>query len=107
MNASFFEDAILKVEQQNPDATCILLTCGGINQIDASAVEMLMLLVDRFRANGLTLVFSGIKKQVREVMDRTGLTSHIGAQNIFATDREAVETLLSRLDSVERGKTAA
>jgi SulP family sulfate permease len=107
MNASFFEDAILKVEQQHPEATCILLTCGGINQIDASAVEMLMLLVDRFRANGLTLVFSGIKKQVREVMDRTGLTAHIGAQNIFATDREAVETLLHRLDAVERGKTVA
>jgi SulP family sulfate permease len=102
MNASFFEDAILKVEQDNPDATCILLTCGGINQIDASGVEMLMLLVDRFRANGLTLVFSGLKMQVRDVMDRTGLTSHIGAANIFASDQQAVEALLRRLAEAER-----
>lgn len=97
MNASFFEDAILKVQQDYPDATSILVTCGGINQIDASAVEMLILLVSRFRANGLTLVFSGIKKQVREVMDRTGLTSHIGAGNIFATDQQAVDALRDRL----------
>ncbi len=101
MNAAFFEDAILKVEQDHPNATCILLTCGGINQIDASAVEMLMLLVDRFRANGMTLVFSGIKKQVREVMDRTGLTSHIGADNMFATDQQAVDELLGRLERAE------
>lgn len=97
MNASFFEDAILKVERDRPEAICILLTCGGINQIDASATEMLALLVERFRANGVTLVFSGIKKQVREVMDRTGLTAHIGTANIFATDRQAVEALLERL----------
>ena len=101
MNVSFFEDAILKVEQDHPNATCILLTCGGINQIDASAVEMLMLLVDRFRANGLTLVFSGIKKQVREVMDRTGLTAHIGLDHIFATDQQAVDALLTRLGDSE------
>jgi len=101
MNVSFFEAAVLKVEQDQPDATCILLTCGGINQIDASAVEMLMLLVDRFRANGLTLVFSGIKKQVREVMDRTGLTAHIGPDHIFATDQQAVEALLGRLGDSE------
>ena len=97
MNASFFEDAILKLEQDHPAVTCILVTCGGINHIDASAIEMLMLLVDRFRANGMTLVFSGIKKQVREVMDRTGLTAHIGLDNIFATDRQAVDALLVRL----------
>jgi SulP family sulfate permease len=101
MNASFFEDAILKVERDRPEATCILLTCGGINQIDASAVEMLMLLVDRFRANGVTLVFSGIKQQVREVMDRAGLTSHIGAGNIFPTDQQAVDALLRRVASAE------
>jgi SulP family sulfate permease len=106
MNASFFEDAILKVQQDLPDARCILITCGGINQIDASAVEMLILLVDRFRANGVTLVFSGIKKQVRDVMDRTGLTSHIGAENIFATDQQAVEALLSRLGDEEPGPAA-
>ncbi len=97
MNASFFEDAMLKLEQDRPDATCILVTCSGINHIDASAIEMLMLLVDRFRANGMTLVFSGIKRQVREVMDRTGLTAHIGLDNIFATDRQAVDALLERL----------
>jgi SulP family sulfate permease len=106
MNVSFFEDAILKVQQEHPDARCILITCGGINQIDASAVEMLILLVDRFRANGVTLVFSGIKKQVREVMDRTGLTSHIGADNIFATDQQAVEALVSRLADEEPGRAA-
>jgi len=98
VNAAFFEDAILKVEQQHPEARCILLTCGGINQIDASGIEMLTKLVERFRSTGITLVFSGIKKQVREVMDRTGLTAQIGPVNIYATDRQAVDALLGRLE---------
>ncbi|HEX7157357.1 MAG TPA: SulP family inorganic anion transporter, partial [Burkholderiaceae bacterium] len=99
MNASFFEDAVLKLEQENPECTCILVTCSGINQIDASAVQMLMLLVDRFRTNGITLAFSGIKNQVRDVMDRTRLTAHIGSDNIFPTDRIALDALVARLSA--------
>jgi len=103
MNASFFEDAILKVEQDNPDASIILLTCGGINQIDASAIEMLTQLVARFRSKGISLAFSGIKRQVQEVMDRTGLSARIGAENIFPTDRMAVDALCGRLNGLQSG----
>ena len=53
-------------------------------------------LVLRFKNNNITLGFSGLKKQVREMMDRTGLSETIGADNIFATDREALEQLFLR-----------
>jgi hypothetical protein len=42
---------------------------------------------------------SGMKRQVKEVMERTGLTGEIGADNIFPTDAAALDALLPRLAS--------
>jgi SulP family sulfate permease len=97
VNVSYFENAILKLERDNPEIEHILIKCSGINEIDASGVDMLSNLVTRFKSNGITLSFSGLKKQVQEVMDRTGLSQHIGRDNIFATDQEAFDKLHSRL----------
>ncbi|WP_310451691.1 SulP family inorganic anion transporter [Sulfuritalea sp.] len=97
VNVAYFEDALLRLERENPEMTCILVKASGINDIDASGVEMLLNLASRFKSSGVTLVFSGIKKQVADVMDRTGLTQAIGRENIFATDLEALERLRQRL----------
>ena len=72
---------------------------NGINDLDASGVEMLSNLVERLRASGITLAFSGMKRQVLEVMERTGLSRKIGSQNIFPTDRLALDTLRAALDN--------
>lgn len=97
VNVSYFEDALLKLERGQPELACILVKGSGINDLDASGVDMIANLVSRFKNNGITLVFSGLKKQVREVMDRTGLTQQIGEANLFATDGEALDTLFQRL----------
>jgi len=93
MNVSYFEDALLTFERENPAARYILVKCNGINYLDASGVEMLFSLLSRFKSNGITLGFSGLKKQVQEVMDKTNLSAAIGLDNIFATDQEAFDRL--------------
>ena len=97
VNVSYFEEAIIKLERSNPDLRYILVVGSGINGIDASGIEMLSNLVDRLKAGGITLGLSGVKRQVKEVMDRTGLTGTIGADNIFPTDAAALGALLPRL----------
>jgi SulP family sulfate permease len=97
VNVSYFEEAIIKLERSNPDLRYILVVGSGINGIDASGIEMLSNLVDRLKAGGITLGLSGVKRQVKEVMDRTGLTATIGADNIFPTDAAALGALLPRL----------
>jgi len=98
VNVSYFEDALLKLERENPEMACILVQSGGINEIDASGIEMLRNLLDRFRNSGIQLTFSSLKKQVSDVMNRTGLTDAIGKKNIFATDRMAIDEICLRLD---------
>jgi SulP family sulfate permease len=97
VNVSYFEDALLKLERESPGITDVLIKCSGINDLDASGVEMLRNLIIRFKSNGIVLSFSGVKKQVLEVMERTGLTQEIGDTNIFTTDREALDVLYKRL----------
>jgi len=99
VNVAFFEDALLRLERENPRMTHVLIKASGINDLDASGVEMLANVIARFKASGITLVFSGVKRQVADVMERTALTRAIGAGNIYPTDRAALEDLLgSRLN---------
>jgi SulP family sulfate permease len=97
VNVSFFEAAILKLQRGNPDLKFIMVAANGINHVDASAVEMLRALVKRLREVGITLVISGAKKQVLEVIQRTGLLHEVGVANVFSSDKLALDALLSRV----------
>lgn len=98
VNVAYFEDALLKLERDEPDITHILIACDGMNALDASGVEMLFNLMGRFRTNGIALVFCGIKRQVHDVMERTGLLKEIGDDNIFPSGKGAVDALYPRLE---------
>ena len=99
VNVAYFEEAILKLERQNAGLERILVVGSGINGLDASGVEMLSNLVERLRANGITLAFSGMKRQVLQVMEHTELLQKIGSENIYPTDKLALESLQAELDS--------
>lgn len=92
-NVAYFEDAILEACAARPDARYVLVVGDAINQLDASGEEVLHQLVERLNSNNVTLVFSGLKKQVLDVMRNTGLYSTVGAQNIFSTEDLALESI--------------
>ena len=96
-NVAYFEDEVLKLMQRKPGAKIILIAGSGINHLDGSGVEIIRSLSRHMRDSGVTLAFSGLKMQVREVMERTGLMEVIGKDNIYSTDRIAVETLYERI----------
>ena len=98
-NVSFFEDAILRLERENPNLEYILVMANGINHLDASAVEMLRALTRHLRECGITLAFSGTKRQCLDVAERTGLIKEIGRENIFSSDDLALKTLITRIDA--------
>jgi len=97
VTGSYFEDALVRLEHGNPELRYVLVSGGGINDIDASGIEVLRSLSDRFRKNGVVLTLSELKWQVQRVLDRTGLTTIIGKENIFATDESALADLNRRL----------
>lgn len=96
-NVSFFEDTILAAVADKPDARFVLVVGDGINQLDASGEEVLHHLNQRLRDNKITLVMSGLKRQVLQVMRQTQLMTHIGQENIFATEDMALSDIYKRL----------
>jgi SulP family sulfate permease len=106
-NVSYFEDAILEAVATNPKAPFLLIVGDGINQIDASGEEVIHHLVERLRGSGMTVVFSGLKKQVIDVMRATGLFDYIGHDNIFATADQAIDAAYSRADAAGMKHDAA
>jgi len=92
-NVPYFEDVILEQAAQHPQARHILIVGDAINELDASGEEMIRHLVLRLRDNGVTMVFSGLKRQVLSVMEKTGLHHSIGPQNFHRNEEHALEAL--------------
>lgn len=94
-NVPYFEDAILEAVAACPNATHLLIVADGINEIDASGEEVVRHLVERLREGGLKVTFSGLKLQVLQVMQNTGLYQRIGEANIYRTEDMAIEAILA------------
>ena len=97
-NVPLFEDAILEAIANHPKAKFILVVGDGINQLDASGEEIIHHLVQASRENGVTMVFSGLKQQVLQVMQNTGLYSYIGAENFYRTVDNALEAIYQSIN---------
>ncbi|MBF0294921.1 MAG: sulfate permease [Magnetococcales bacterium] len=99
-NVSYFEEMVLDTVAAKPNARFLLLVGDGINQMDASGEEVVHHLVERLKKNDMTIVFSGLKRQIILVMQATGLFDYVGGnKNIFATEQAALNDIYERLGS--------
>jgi len=94
-NVPSFEHAVLEAAADHPSASSLLVAGGGINEIDASGEDMLRQLHQRLQANGVRMVFAGLKPQAMAVLEATGLRDEIGAQAFFASEEAALAALLA------------
>jgi len=103
-NVSYFEDVMLKAVADYPDAKYLLVVGDAVNEIDASGEEVLHHLVERLHENNITVVFSGLKRQIIQVMKATNLFDVIGEQNIFANEDFALDEIYKRLERDKSGE---
>jgi len=96
MNVAHFEDAVMDAIARNPNARAVLVLGDSINRIDASGVDKARALIGDLKAADCKLMFSGLKKPVREAMERAGLIDDIGRENVFANKRVALAELQQR-----------
>jgi SulP family sulfate permease len=88
----------MKAINQFPNAKALLVIGNGINQVDATGEEKLRALIDDLQRAGVTLMLSGLKKQVREALIRAGLDEVLGKENLFPSKDIALKTLAERYD---------
>jgi SulP family sulfate permease len=75
----------------------MLIMANGINQLDASGDEVVHHMVERLRSSGIRVVFSGLKKQVLDVMEHSGLIKFIGQDNIFPDENKALDSIYAEV----------
>jgi MFS superfamily sulfate permease-like transporter len=93
INVAYFEDIILEAHADYPDAKMILVVGSGINDIDASGEEKVREVANRLRKVDVKLVFSGLKHQVRRVMEKSGLVEELGSDSFFSDKETALRWL--------------
>lgn len=92
-NVAYFEDSILEAAAEHPKAKYILIVGDGINNLDATGDETISHLDEQLTESGVTLVFSGLKKQVTDVMRNTGLFDKISPARIFPSEDHALAAI--------------
>ena len=105
-NVPYFEDSLLGIPRRFPKVREILVVGDGINQLDASGDEAIHLLAERLRDNGVTLSFSGLKQQVKNVLAATGTLEKVGERNVFVDENRALAALAARVGDVDFAATA-
>ncbi|ACL04621.1 Sulfate permease [Desulfatibacillum aliphaticivorans] len=95
-NASYLEDQVTERRNSMPELREILIVANGINEIDASGEEALSLLVSRLRSGGVEVSFSGMKDSVKASLHRTHLYEHIGKENFYPLQVQALEAIHAR-----------
>jgi SulP family sulfate permease len=96
-NTAHFEDAVLAAVAEHKEAKYLLVVGDAINSLDSSGEETIHHLVAQLRGSGIEVVFSGLKKQILDVMRATGLFKLIREENIFATEEQALTAISQRL----------
>ncbi|WP_018409837.1 SulP family inorganic anion transporter [Methyloversatilis thermotolerans] len=92
MNARQVEDRILALVAEQPAARHVVLLCSAVNDIDASALEMLEHLAHRLAHMGVLLHLSEVKGPVMDRLERSALLKHLGGQ-VFLSHHAAVRAL--------------
>jgi MFS superfamily sulfate permease-like transporter len=96
VNVAYFEDMVLEALVDYPQAKTILIVGSGINEIDASGEEKIREVAKRLNDVGVKLVFSSLKKQVRVVIENSGLIKALGEDAFYSDKETALNALMQQ-----------
>jgi SulP family sulfate permease len=92
LNGHTFEDAVGEVLSENAYLTDLVLLCHGINEIDASGLEVLESINGRLDSLGIRFHLSEVKGPVMDRLERVGFRANLSGQ-IFLSHYDAMSTL--------------
>ena len=98
-NAAFLEDTLLNAVAEQPRLKHIVLLCGAVNVIDASALETLERCVESLHDSGVHLHLAEVKGPVMDRLERTSFLSALAPGRVFLSAHEAMSRLEQELEA--------
>ena len=96
-NTSYFEDTILDRVASKPELNFVVIDAEGINGLDATGEEMLHNLARQLKILGIELLFARAKKQIMDILIRTGFVESHGKEKFFRICAHALNYAWERL----------
>lgn len=97
-NTGYFNDTVLDRVALKPDLKFVIIDAEGINEIDATGEEMLHELDKRLQSLGIELLMARAKKQIMDILRRTGFVEAMGTERFFRLRTRAFEYAWAKLD---------
>lgn len=82
-NTGYFADTILDRVASKPNLKFVLIDAEGINGLDATGEEMLHDLASRLDTLGIELLFTRAKKQIVDILQRSGFIDKHGKDKFY------------------------
>jgi len=99
LTAAQLERFVMERIRGNPDTRRVLLCFGSINDIDATGAEAMEGLRQALHAEGIALFVSAPKKQIWDVLSKSGFITALGPERVFTTDGDAIASLVAVTDA--------
>jgi SulP family sulfate permease len=92
-NAGTLADVIMGQIADHPQARSVVLIASAVNNIDVTALDMLMHIVEELRSEGVELHLADVKGPVMDKLERIGFVDLIGSDSIHLSVHEALKSL--------------
>ena len=100
-NADALRAAIVEaVRAGDPPTRTVLLDLETTNELDMPSAEMLAELNEKLAGERVDLLLSRVRYPVRDLLDRSGVTQKIGAENFHARTIDGVLAYLGKYQEV-------
>ncbi|MFD1315282.1 SulP family inorganic anion transporter [Namhaeicola litoreus] len=93
--SDYFNNLYQKNEVKN-----VLVIAKGINFVDLAGATWLEHEVNKWRARGGNIYFSGLKIVSQDVLTKGGFLDHIGQKNFFKDKKTAIAEIYKNLDEI-------
>ena len=90
-------DELEAARHERSDVRHILLVATAVNFVDIAGAELIAQIAREMRDAGGALYLSGLKPQVRDVLERAGVLDTIGRDRLFETSSEALRGIEARV----------
>jgi sulfate permease, SulP family len=97
--AQLFENRIMSSIHHHPKV--LLLRMSKVPYMDTTGEAYLAGIVSHFQKQGGTILISGLKKQPKETLMKTGLYGRIGEEHILDHTGDAINYALTKLDTLK------
>jgi anti-anti-sigma regulatory factor len=100
-NADSLRAAIVEaVRASDPPARAVLLDLEMTNELDMPGAEMLAELKEKLSGEQVDLLLSRVRYAVRDLLDRSGVTQQLGAENFHTRTIDGVLAYLGKYQAV-------